>query len=94
MTKQKRMRLLDFNDFKWVLSSLGMVGNLYNAMGHQKQCESVYVSYVTMVEDFFEKDSSQAGNAYFMMGGYYYEQNQFSKSLACYLKAHLIRKKD
>jgi tetratricopeptide (TPR) repeat protein len=47
-----------------------------------------------MVEDYFEKDSLEAGNAYFMMGIYYYEQKQLAKSLACFIKTHFIRVKE
>mmetsp|Transcript_10292 Transcript_10292/g.15720 ORF Transcript_10292/g.15720 Transcript_10292/m.15720 type:complete len:320 (+) Transcript_10292:1017-1976(+) len=36
----------------------------------------------------------EAGNAYFMVGIYYYEQEQFQKSLACFIKAHYIRRKE
>lgn len=45
-----------------------------------------------MVEDFYEKDSVEAGNAYFMVGVYYFEHQQLQKSLACFIKTLYIRK--
>ena len=52
----------------------------------------MYVRYVTLVEDFYEKDSIESGNAYFMVGVYYFEQQQLQKSLACFIKTLYIRK--
>ena len=52
----------------------------------------MYVKYVSLIEDFYDKDSMEAGNAYFMVGVYYFEQEQFQKSLACFIKALFIRR--
>jgi hypothetical protein len=68
-----RKRVFDFNDFRWMLSAMGMIASFYNSLGYQKQCEAVYVRYVTLIEDLYEKDSTEAGNAYYMVGVYYYE---------------------
>jgi tetratricopeptide (TPR) repeat protein len=88
----KNKRVFDFNDFRWMLSAMAMVASFYNCLGYQKHCEQVYVRYVTLVEDFYEKDSVEAGNAYFMIGVYYFEQEQLQKSLACFIKTLYIRK--
>ena len=92
--RPKNKRSVDFNEFKWVLTSLAMIAGFYNSLGQHAECEKVYVKYMTYIEDFYQKDSLESGNAYFMMGVYYLEQNQHQKSLACFLKALYIRKKD
>jgi len=52
---------------------MAIVGSFYNRLGYQKKCEEVYVEYVTYIELFYEIDSLEAGNAYFMIGVYYFE---------------------
>jgi len=84
----------DFNDFKWMLSAMALMASFYNCLGYQTQCEEVYVEYVGLIEEFYDKDSHEAGNSYFMIGVYYFEQEQLQKSLACFIKALYIRKKD
>lgn len=56
-----------------MLSAMGMIASFYNCLGRQKNCEEVYVKYVSLIEEFYERDSVEAGNAYFMIGVYYFE---------------------
>jgi len=92
--RQKNKWNLDFNVFRWMLSAMGLIASFYNCLGYQLQCEHVYVKYVSVIEEFYERESVEAGNAYFMIGVYYFEQEQFQKSLACFIKALYIRKKE
>lgn len=92
--ERKNKRSLDFNDFRWMLSAMGLIASFYNCLGSQLQCEHAYMRYVQVVEDFYERESVEAGNAYFMIGVYYFEQEQLQKSLACFIKALYIRKKE
>lgn len=71
--KPKNRRSVDFNEFKWVLSSLAMIAGFYNSLNQHTECEKVYVKYMTYIEDFYQKDSLECGNAYFMIGLYYLE---------------------
>jgi tetratricopeptide (TPR) repeat protein len=71
-----------------------MMANFYLALGVPAMCEKMLVKYISRIEEFYQKDSLEAGNAYFLMAIYYFEQNQLQKSLACYMKTLYIRKKD
>lgn len=73
---------------------MGLIASFYNCLGCESKCEQVYTRYVQLVEDFYERESVEAGNAYFMIGVYYFEQNRYQKSLACFIKALYIRKKE
>ena len=64
---------LEFNEFKWMLSAYALVASFYCAVGNQQECQQVYAKYVKFVEEFFEKDSLEVGNAYFQLGIYFFE---------------------
>jgi len=34
LSKMKRQRQIDFNDFKWYLTSLGVIAGFFNSMGY------------------------------------------------------------
>lgn len=53
-----------------------------------------YVKYVQWIEKFFGKDSLEASNCYFLVGLYYFDQEFFQKSLACFIKALYIRTRE
>jgi hypothetical protein len=53
-----------------------------------------YVKYVTWIEKYYGKDSLEASNCYFLVGLYYFEQDNYQKSLACFIKTQYIRKKE
>lgn len=82
----------DFNDLKWMLSALGIIASFFNSIGLSTQCEEVYVKYITLIEEFYGRDSMETANAYFMIGVYYFEQEQFQKSLACFIKTLYLRR--
>jgi hypothetical protein len=42
-----------FVDFKWMLSALATIAAFYNATGNNVRCETVYVRYVTWIEQFY-----------------------------------------
>jgi hypothetical protein len=42
-----------FVDFKWMLSALATIAAFYNATGNTVRCETVYVRYVTWIEQFY-----------------------------------------
>lgn len=46
----------------------------------------MYQKYVTLIESVYDFQSIEATNAYFMVGVYYDEQEQYEKSLACFVK--------
>lgn len=79
------------HELKWYLSSLGMIASYYNSIGYQRHCERVYNRYIKLVEAIFETLSSETADAYFMVGAYYFEQEQYQKSLACFAKSLYIR---
>lgn len=56
-----------------MLSSMGLIASFYNCLGCEAKCERVYARYVHLVEEFYEHGSVEAGNAYFMIGVYYFE---------------------
>ena len=35
----RNKRAFDFNDFRWMLSAMAMIGSFYNSLGYQKHCE-------------------------------------------------------
>lgn len=81
-------------DFKWMLSALATIAALYSACGNQVKCEKVYVNYVRWIEQFYGAQSIEASNCYFLVGLYYFEEQQFHKSLACFIKSLYIRSKE
>jgi tetratricopeptide (TPR) repeat protein len=84
-------KLLTLSKLKWLLSALAAVASFYDALGHQRQCEKVYSKYIKLVDATHGSDSIESANAYFMVGAYYYEQEQYLKSLASFVKArHLL----
>lgn len=42
----KDSKALSFNEYRWLLQCYGLIATFYNAIGHQKRCESAYVKYV------------------------------------------------
>ena len=62
-----------------------MIASYYNCVGHQKSCEKIYSKYVELSEKVYQT-SVETGNAYFMLGTYYFEQTELAKSMACYMK--------
>lgn len=56
-----------------MLSVLAILASFYNSLGMQRQSESVYAEYIMRVEEFHEPNSLEVGNAYFMVGVYYFE---------------------
>jgi mannose-1-phosphate guanylyltransferase len=56
-----------------MLSAIGIIASFYNSLGYQNLCEKVYVKYVSFVEEFYEQNSVETSNAYFMVGVYYFE---------------------
>lgn len=83
-----------FIDFKWMLSALATIAAFYNAVGNQVKCEEAYVRYVRWIEQFYGADSLEASNCYFLVGLYYFEEQQLQKSLACFIKALFVRTKE
>ena len=66
-------KMFMYKDFRWVLQSFGLMASFYNAIGMQVQCEKAYVRYIQLVEQFFNNDSLETSNAYFLVGLYYFE---------------------
>lgn len=89
-----RKKAADFNDFRWMLSALGLTAALWNSIGQHDRCELAYAEYINRVEDFYERNSAEVSNAYFMVGIYYFERDLLQKALACLLKALFIRRKE
>jgi hypothetical protein len=50
-----------------------MLAAFYNSLGNQNKCERSYVIYVSLIEDFYDKQSLEVSNAYYLMGIYYSE---------------------
>jgi hypothetical protein len=48
---------VNFNEFKWVLSSLALIAGFYIKLELQDYAEKVYIKYITYIEEFFQKDS-------------------------------------
>ena len=65
---------LCLSDFKWLLSSLAIIASFYTAIGYQNQAEMVYNHYIKLVEDLYSVESAEASNGYFMLGGFYFEE--------------------
>lgn len=57
-----------------MLSALGLIASFYNSMGWSEYCERVYRDYIELVEEFYDPNSVESSNAYFMVGVYYFEQ--------------------
>lgn len=91
---KKKRGIVDFNDFRWVLSAHSQIANVYHAFEEFQECENTYIDYVKMIEKFYNKDSTETGNAYLMMALFYFEQSNYKKSLACFMKVIFVRKKD
>ena len=36
LSKMKRAKQVDFNDFKWMLTALGVIASFFNCMGYSK----------------------------------------------------------
>ena len=87
----QKTKATDFNDFRWMLSSMALIASFYNSLGMQRQCENVYAEYIARIEEFYRPNSIETGNAYFNVGVYYFEQEQLQKALACFLKCLYIR---
>lgn len=66
---------------------------IQNACGSDVQCEQTYVKYVQLIEKYFNSDSLETSNAYFLVGVYYYEKEISHKAVACFAKALAIRQK-
>ena len=60
-----KRRTVDYNEFRWLLSSYGLIAGFYNSLGLHQLCEQVYVKYISYLEDFYLKDSLEVANAYF-----------------------------
>lgn len=90
----KKKRFLEYSELKWLLSAYSFMAAVYNKINIKFMCENCYIKYVSIIEDFFLKDSIEAANAYFQMGLYYFESKLFKKSLACFIKALYIRQTD
>ena len=73
MTK-KRGDSLNFNDFRRVLGLYAVLGNLYNAIGDQVNCEKMYIQYIKCIEKLYEPHTVEVSNCYFLIGIYYIEQ--------------------
>lgn len=69
--------IASFSDYKWMLSAYATIAAFYNAIGYQTECERTYVKYVQWIEQFYGKESLEASNCYFLVGLYYYEQNNY-----------------
>jgi hypothetical protein len=82
--KAKTNSNLTFSEFRWLLQCYGLVAAFYNSIGHQKRCEAAYVTYVQLVEQYYEADSIEASNAYYLVGVYYFEQSLINKAFACF----------
>jgi len=50
---QNKRRNIDWNEFKWVLSSLSMMANFYLNLGMAGMCEKMLVKYITLIEEFY-----------------------------------------
>jgi tetratricopeptide (TPR) repeat protein len=51
--------------------------------------------YVSLIEEFYDKQSLESSNAYYLMGIYYYEQGSSlaHKAIACFGRSLYIREK-
>ena len=74
---KRKTKAADFNDFRWTLSALGLFASLYHSLGLHSHCENIYALYITQIEEFYEPNSAEAANAYFMVGLYYFEREQY-----------------
>jgi hypothetical protein len=72
-----------------------MLAAFYNSLGNMNKCECAYVIYVSLIEEFYEKQSLEAGNAYYLLGIYYSEQGPSlaHKAIACFGRTLFIREK-
>ena len=82
---------IQFKDFRWHLQAYSLVASFYNAINLHQRCESVYVRYIELVEEFYGKGSLETSTAYFLIGVYYHEQNINHKAIACFRKSLAIR---
>lgn len=80
-------------DFRMLLSILSMQASIYNAIGHQRRCESCYVQYIKLVEAVYSVESIEASNALFYIGVYYFEELSIDKSLICFQNSLAVRQK-
>ena len=71
---------------------MALVAALYNQCGQNNKCEEFYGKYIYWVEKFYNKDSLETSNAYFLVGLYYFEREALNKAAACFMRSHAIRK--
>lgn len=83
----------NFNEIRTILQAYSVVAAIYSACGNEVQCEKTYVKYIQLIEKYFNSDSLETSNAYYLVGVYYYEQEVAHKAVACFSKALAIRQK-
>ena len=80
-----------------MLSSIAMIANFHSVLEKKQaslgnevrksEAESYYIKYISLVQQFFDNDSLEVSNAYFLIGVYFFEKKEWKRSLCCYLKS-------
>ena len=84
-------QVLSFAQLKRKLTAYSTVGTLFCVCGDFVNGEKLYVQYTKVVEMQFGVNSVESSNAYFLVGLFYQEQVQPTKSIACFRRAMEIR---
>ena len=91
--KAQKASVPNFNEIRIILQAYSVMAAIYSACGNEVQCEKIYVKYIQLIEKYFNSDSLETSNAYYLVGVYYYEQQLSHKAVACFSKALAIRQK-
>eukprot|EP00347_Sterkiella_histriomuscorum_P005581 403356063 len=75
-----------------MLQYLTMIGAMLMQVGASVECEECYTYYISIMESIQGKNTLKIGQAYYLMGMYYDDQQSFNKSLICYMKTLEIYK--
>ncbi|KAM3132648.1 hypothetical protein pb186bvf_015193 [Paramecium bursaria] len=78
-------------DVQKIVQILQVLAQQFYQTGDQKNCESAYVNYVTLIEKYYGENSASTGNAYFQVGVFYLQHKQYTQALACFKRTLNIR---
>ncbi|CDW78864.1 tpr domain containing protein [Stylonychia lemnae] len=75
-----------------LISSLTMIGAMLLQVGASVECEECYVYYIAVIESIYGQNCLKLGQAYYLLGIFYDQQESFVKALICLMKSHDILK--
>jgi hypothetical protein len=72
-------------------SILSSFAGLANAICQFALAEKAYIFYVRIIESNYGINSIEASNCFFLIGGFYLENNYLKKAMACFRKCLDVR---